>query len=127
MTSVVRGQVVAEIDPIPYRDRVHIARAQLDSALAELDRQRADLVRTRKEVPIQIEISRRTAAAAQADRSRAAKSLELTSDDVEKGIDEARAGTEGRRTPIWCLPARITRGSQPWRAAARRRGKSSTR
>ena len=61
---VVQGQVVAEIDPIPYRDKVNVARAQLDSALAELDRQRADLARVRKEVPIQIEIARRTAAAA---------------------------------------------------------------
>ena len=58
---VAQGQVVAEIDPIPYRDKVNIARAQLDSALAELARQRADLDRVRKEVPIQIEIARRTA------------------------------------------------------------------
>ena len=42
---VVQGQVLAEIDPIPYRDKVNVARAQLDSALAELDRQRADLDR----------------------------------------------------------------------------------
>src|SRR6202044_3190842 len=67
---VARGQVVAEIDPIPYRDKVNVSRAQLDSALAELDRQRADLDRARKEVPIQIEIARRTAAAALADRTK---------------------------------------------------------
>jgi membrane fusion protein, multidrug efflux system len=88
---VVQGQVVAEIDPIPYRDKVNVARAQLDSALAELDRQRADLARTRKEVPIQVEIARRTFASAVADRARAEESLKLTEDDVEKGIDEARA------------------------------------
>ena len=88
---VVQGQVLAEIDPIPYRDKVNVARAQLDSALAELDRQRADLARTRKEVPIQIEIARRTFASAGADRARAEESLKLTEDDVEKGIDEARA------------------------------------
>ena len=88
---VVQGQVLAEIDPIPYRDKVNIARAQLDSALAELDRQRADLARARKEVPIQIEIARRTFASAVADRARAEESLKLTEDDVEKGIDEARA------------------------------------
>ena len=37
---VVQGQVMAEIDSISYRDKVNVARAQLDSALAELDRQR---------------------------------------------------------------------------------------
>ena len=88
---VVQGQVLAEIDPIPYRDKLNVARAQLDSALAELDRQRADLARTRKEVPIQIEIARRTSASAAADRARAEESLKLTEDDVERGIDEARA------------------------------------
>src|SRR5262249_36009763 len=64
---VAQGQIVAEIDPIPYRDKVNVAQAQLDSALAELNRQRADLDLVRKEVPIQIEIARRTAAAALAD------------------------------------------------------------
>src|SRR6516164_2367551 len=57
---VEQGQVVAEVDPIPYRDKVNVARAQLDTALAELARQSADLDRVRKEVPIQIEIARRT-------------------------------------------------------------------
>ena len=69
---------MAEIDPIPYRDKVNVARAQLDSAQAELARQRADLDRVRKEVPIQIEIARRTLAAAVADRARAEESLKLT-------------------------------------------------
>ncbi len=88
---VVKGQVLAEIDPIPYRDRVNVARAQVDSALAELDRQRADLARNRKEVPIQIEIARRTFASSESDRAKAEESLRLTVDDVDKGIDEARA------------------------------------
>jgi membrane fusion protein, multidrug efflux system len=94
---VAQGQVVAEIDPIPYRDKVNVARAQLDSALAELSRQRADLDLVRKEVPIQVEIARRTAAAALADRVRAEKSLKYTEDEVEKGIDEARAGLRAAR------------------------------
>jgi membrane fusion protein (multidrug efflux system) len=97
---VARGQVVAEIDPIPYRDKVNVARAQLDSALAELNRQRADLDLVRKEVPIQIEIARRTAAAALADRVRAEKSLRYTEDEVEKGIDEARAGLKAARASL---------------------------
>jgi membrane fusion protein (multidrug efflux system) len=97
---VVQGQVVAEIDPIPYLDKVNIARAQLDSAQVELSRQRADVDRVRKEVPIQIEIARRTAAAALADRARAEESLKLTRDQVDKGIDEARAGVKAARASL---------------------------
>ena len=40
---VEKGQVVAELDPIPYRDKVNIALAQLKSAEADLARQRADV------------------------------------------------------------------------------------
>jgi membrane fusion protein (multidrug efflux system) len=112
---VSQGQVVAEVDPIPYRDKVNVARAQLDSATAELARQRADLDRVRKEVPIQIEIARRTFAAAEADRARAEESLKLTRDDVEKGIDEARAGVKAAQASLTLAEleyARFTRLEQ---------------
>ncbi|MBV8236343.1 MAG: HlyD family secretion protein, partial [Acidimicrobiia bacterium] len=97
---VERGQVLAEVDPIPYRDKVNVSRAQLDSARAELVRQRADLERVRKEVPIQIEIARRTLAAAEADRAKAEEALRLTRDEVEKDIDEARAGVKSARASL---------------------------
>ena len=106
---VEQGQVVAEVDPIPYRDKVNVARAQLDTALAELARQRADLDRVRKEVPIQIEIARRTFAAAQADRAKAEEALKLTRDDVEKGIDEARAGVKAARASLTLAELEYTR------------------
>ena len=98
-TASSRARSLAEIDPIPYRDKVNIARAKLDAAQAELARQRADLDRVRKEVPIQIEIARRTLAAAEADRAKAEESLKLTRDEVEKGIDEARAGVKAAQGP----------------------------
>jgi membrane fusion protein, multidrug efflux system len=98
--EVLKGQVVAEIDPIPYRDKVNIAKAQLDSAQAELARQNADVDRVRKEVPIQIEIARRTFAAAGADRAKAEEALKLTRDEVEKGIDEARAGVKAAQSSL---------------------------
>jgi membrane fusion protein (multidrug efflux system) len=97
---VEQGQVLAEIDPVPYLDKVRIARAQVDSAQAELERQRADLDRVRKEVPIQIEIARRTAAAAAADQAKAEESLKLTHDEVEKGIDEGRAGVKAAQAAL---------------------------
>jgi membrane fusion protein (multidrug efflux system) len=88
---VKRGQLLAEIDPVPYRDRVNLAASKLEAAKRELTRQEADLARLRREVPIQVEIAKRAHAAAEADRARAEESLKLTEDDVEKGIDEARA------------------------------------
>ena len=97
---VIKGQIVAEVDPTLYRDKVNVARAQQETALAELARQRADLDRVRKEVPIQIEIARRTFAAAQADRAKAEEALRLTRDDVEMGIDEARAGVKAARASL---------------------------
>ncbi len=108
---VAQGQVVAEIDPIPYRDKVDISRAQRDLAQAELARQRADLVRVRKEVPIQVEIARRTSAAAAADRARAEESLKFTRDEVEKGIDEARAGVKAARASLTLAELEYTRFS----------------
>ena len=106
---VERGQVLAEVDPIPYRDKVNVARAQLAAAQAELVRERADLDRVRKEVPIQIEIARRTFAAAGADRAKAEESLKLTRDDVEKGIDEAHAGVKAARASLTLAELEYTR------------------
>ena len=91
---VEQGQVLAEIDPLLYRDKVDLARAKVDEAEAELRRQEASLARLRVEVPIQIEIAKRTLAAAKADLGRAKESLRLTADEVEKLILEAKAGLE---------------------------------
>jgi membrane fusion protein (multidrug efflux system) len=106
---VSQGQIIAEVDPIPYRDKVNVAQAQLDSAQAELVRQRADVDRVRKEVPIQIEIAKRTLAAAAADRARAEKSLEYTRDEVEKSIDEARAGMKAAQASMTLADLEHTR------------------
>jgi membrane fusion protein (multidrug efflux system) len=106
---VALGQIVAKIDPIPYQDKVNVVRAQLDSALAEVNRQRADLDLVRKEVPIQIEIARRTFAAAEADRARAEASLRLTREEVEKGIDEARAGVKAGQASLTLAELEYTR------------------
>ena len=94
------GQILAEIDPIPYRDKVNLSRAKLDAARADLVRQEADLERVRKEVPIQIAIAGRTLAAATTDRAKAEEALKLTRDEVEKDIDEARAGVKAARAGL---------------------------
>jgi membrane fusion protein (multidrug efflux system) len=86
-----KGQVLAEVDTVPYRDQVEVARKKVAEAEAELKRQEAALERLRTEVPIQIAIARRTLQAAKADARRANESLKLTVDQVEHGIEEAQA------------------------------------
>jgi membrane fusion protein (multidrug efflux system) len=123
------GQVVAEVDPVPYRDKVDVARSKLDAAEAELARQRSDLERVRKEVPIQIEIARRTHASAEADHSRADESLKYTRDDVERGIDEARAGVKAARADLTLAQEEYGRFTRLYRqeASTQRRAQEVTR
>jgi membrane fusion protein (multidrug efflux system) len=88
---VQQGQVLAEIEPIHYRDQVEQARGKLDLAEAELKRQEAGLVKLKKEVPLQVEVAKQTLAAARTEEARAKDNLKFTTDEVEKGIDEAKA------------------------------------
>ena len=107
--SVEQGQVLAEIDAVPYRDQVSIAQGKLNTAEAELRRQEAGLAKLRLEVPIQIEIAGRSFAAARADQAKAQDSLKLTVDEVEKGIDEARAGVEAAAADLVLAQQEYTR------------------
>jgi membrane fusion protein (multidrug efflux system) len=97
---VEQGQLLAEIDPVPYRDQVNIARSKVETARAEHRRQEAGLAKLRLEVPIQIEIARRSLAAAKADEARAREAVKLTEDEVEKSIDEARANLEAAKADL---------------------------
>jgi membrane fusion protein, multidrug efflux system len=88
---VEQGQVLAEIEPVHYRDQVAQARGKLELAEAELKRQDAGLTKLKKEVPLQIDIARQTLAGARTEEARAKDALKLTTDDVNKTIDEAEA------------------------------------
>jgi membrane fusion protein (multidrug efflux system) len=103
------GQLLAEIDPVPYRDQVNIARSKVDTARAELRRQEAGLARLREEVPIQIEIARRSLAAARADQAKAKEALKLTEDEVEHGIDEAKAALTATKADLVLAEQEYTR------------------
>jgi len=94
------GQVLAEIDPIPYRDQVELAKAKLATAEAELKRQELALVRLRLDVPLQIEIAKRNLAVARADQAKAKESLKVTEDEVERGIDEAKAALDAAKADL---------------------------
>jgi membrane fusion protein (multidrug efflux system) len=92
--DVKQGQVLAEIEPVHYRDQVEQARGKLELAEAELKRQEAGLAKLRKEVPLQIDIARQTAAAARTEEARASDALKLTTDEVNRTIDEAKAAVK---------------------------------
>ena len=92
--QVEQGQVLAEIEPIHYRDQVEQARGKLELAEAELKRQEAGLAKLKKEVPLQIDVAKETLAAAQTEEARAKDTLKLTTDEVNKTIEEAQAAVE---------------------------------
>jgi len=91
---VEQGQVLAEIEPVHYRDQVEQARGKLDLAEAELKRQEAGLAKLRKEVPLQVDVAKLTLAGARTEESRAKDNLKLTTDEVDKTIDEAKAAID---------------------------------
>src|SRR5438876_8969827 len=79
---VEQGQVLAEIEPVHYRDQVEQARGKLDLAEAELKCQEAGLAKLKKEVPLQIDVAKQTLAGAQIEQARAKETLELTTDEA---------------------------------------------
>jgi membrane fusion protein (multidrug efflux system) len=91
---VEQGQVLAEIEPVHYRDQVEQARGKLELAEAELKRQEAGLAKLRKEVPLQIDVARQTLAGTKTEEARAKDALKLTTDEVNKTIEEAKAAVE---------------------------------
>ncbi len=92
--QVKQGDVLAEIEPIHYRDQVEQARGKLELAEAELKRQDAGLTKLKKEVPLQIDMASQALAGARIEETRAKDALKLTVDEVSKSIDEARAAVD---------------------------------
>jgi membrane fusion protein (multidrug efflux system) len=91
---VEQGQVLAEVEPIHYRDEVEQARGKLDLAQAELKREEANLAKLEHEVPLQIDVAVQTLAVARTDEERAKDTLKLTTDEVNRTIEEAQAAVE---------------------------------
>jgi membrane fusion protein (multidrug efflux system) len=126
---VQQDQVLAEIDPVPYRDQVELARSKVEAAEAELRRQESALDRLRLEVPIQIEIAKRGLAAAQVDEARALQALKLTEDEVEHGVEEAKAGLEAATADLVLAQQEYTRytGLEKEQAVPLKRAQEVTR
>ena len=92
--QVSAGQVLVEIDPVPYREQVELLSARLGVAQGQLAAEESSLDVLRAQVPHEIDISRKAVAAAQAEQAKDDATLKFTVDDVDKGIKETRAALQ---------------------------------
>src|SRR5246127_4421182 len=98
--AVAAGQLLAEIDPVPYREQVALLQAKLGVAVAQLAASKTSLERLQAQVPREVEVSQRALAAAKAEQARDEKTLQFTAEDTEKGIHEARSELDAARARL---------------------------
>jgi membrane fusion protein (multidrug efflux system) len=91
---VAAGQLLVEIDPVPYREQVALQEAKLQVAKAQLAAEESALEVLRAQVPREIEVALKALAAAQAEEARDDESLKFITDDVDKAIHQARSALE---------------------------------
>jgi membrane fusion protein (multidrug efflux system) len=97
---VAAGQLLAEIDPVPYREQVALLEAKLGVAEAQLAAAKSSLERLQAQVPREIDVAQRALDAARAEQARDQKTLQFTTEDTEKGIHEARSDLEAARARL---------------------------
>ncbi|MBY0525229.1 MAG: HlyD family secretion protein [Gemmataceae bacterium] len=95
-----KGQLLCVIDPKPYKDALDVAQAKLSVAEANLAFEESVLDRLRKEVPRRVAIAEKEFAVAKADNAKAKHHLELTKQDVEKIIEEAKNAVAAARAVV---------------------------
>ncbi len=81
---VEQGQVLAEIEPVHYRDQVEQAQGKLELAEAELKRQEAGLTKLKNEVPLQIDVAEESVEEAQAGVTVAKANLTLAKQEFDR-------------------------------------------
>jgi membrane fusion protein, multidrug efflux system len=91
---VAAGQLLVEIDPVPYREQVALLQAKLDVAKAQLAAEETALEVLRAQVPREIEVAVKSLAAARAEEARDEETLKFTTDDVAKAIQQARSAVD---------------------------------
>jgi membrane fusion protein (multidrug efflux system) len=98
--EVAAGQLLAEIDPVPYREQVALLQAKLGVAAAQLAAAQSALEVLQAQVPRDIGVAQKALAAAKAEQARDEKTLQFTTEDVDKGIHEARSDLEAARARL---------------------------
>jgi membrane fusion protein (multidrug efflux system) len=97
---VAAGQLLAEIDPVPYREQVALLQAKLDVAGAQLAAAQTALEVLQAQVPRAIEVAQKARDAARAEQARDERTLQFTTEDVERGIHEARSDRDAARARL---------------------------
>ncbi len=95
---VVAGEVIASIDPTPFKDQLAMAEAKLGIARAELKRQQVGLAKVRKEVPLTISLAEQTYRMALAEQEKAEEGLAFTQEEVAGNIAASAAIVAVART-----------------------------
>jgi membrane fusion protein, multidrug efflux system len=85
------GQLLVELDPVPYQEQVALQEAKLQVAKAQLAAEETALEVLRAQVPKEIEVAVKALAAAKAEEARDEENLKYITDDVDKSIQQARA------------------------------------
>ncbi len=98
--TVAAGQLLAEIDPVPYREQMALLRAKLIVAEAQLAAAQSSLEVLQAQVPQEIQVAQKSLAAAKAEQSRDEKTFQFTEEDVEKGIHESQSDLEAVRARL---------------------------
>ena len=98
--AVAAGQLLAEIDPVPYREKVALLEAKLSVAESQLAASQTSLEVLQAQVPREIEVAQKALAAAGAEQARDEKTLQFTTEDVERAIHEARSDLEAARARL---------------------------
>ncbi len=126
---VAAGQLLAEIDPVPYREQVALLEAKLGVAEAQLAAANTSLERLQAQVPRDIEVARRALAAVKAEQARDEMTLEYTSEDTAKGIHEAQSDLEAARARFDLAEKDLTRYAALFakEAATQRQSQEATR
>ena len=98
--EVAAGQLLVEVDPVPYREQVELLQAKLGVAEAQLHAAQASLEVLQAQVPREIEVAQKALAAAQAEQAADEKTLQFTSDDIEKAIHQAQSDLAAARARL---------------------------
>jgi membrane fusion protein (multidrug efflux system) len=126
---VAAGQLLVELDPVPYREQVELLTAKLGVARAQLDAEETALEVMCAQVPHEIEIARKALAAAQAEQARDDEALKFTTEDVDKEIKESRAALQAAEAGYVLADEDYRRFSKLGRedAVSQRRSQEATR
>jgi membrane fusion protein, multidrug efflux system len=94
------GQVVAELDPVPAMRELELAAARRSVAEATLAFEQATLERLEQQFPRRVAVAEKDLAVADSELAQARTQLRLTTDDVEKAINQAAAAVASARAVL---------------------------